>query len=338
MRPRRPLPTRSLILLVACLVPAAAARSQVDLNKLGQSTMNFQLVSLSARASALGEAVYATSAGAEAIFFNPAGMVDAPRTVDASLFYTQWLADIGYFAGALAWDFGEFGSVGLSAMGVDYGTLNATRLVSSATTEVYEDMGEMANVGAWSFGLSYARAINTQFSIGGTVRYTGQSLGQSLLASGLKDNDAWKFVFDMGVKYHTGFRSFRFGMAIRNFSSQVRREEIDEQLPLTFTLGLAADMLEMFSPGGTRESALTLGVDYLHPNNYTERVNLGLEYTMFGAIALRGGYQTNRDAASWSAGVGFFTTLEERDIRVDYSYSQMDFFDGVSRFSLGVGF
>jgi hypothetical protein len=323
------------VLLAAALAGPAAA--QVDLKKLGQSTMNFQLVSVCARASALGEAVYATSSGAEAIFFNPAGIVDAERTVDAGLYYAQWIADIRYFAGGAAWDLGEYGSVGVSAMGVDYGTLHATRLVSDASSVVYEEAGEMGNVGAWSFGVSYARAINTQFSIGGTMRYTGQSLGQSLLAGGLTDNDAATLVFDMGVKYNTGFRGFRFGMAIRNFSAQVRREEIDEQLPLTFTLGVAADLMEAISPGEERESGLTLGADYLHTNNYTERMNFGLEYTFLRAVALRGGFQTNRDVASWSAGVGIFTTLEGRDVRVDYSWSQMDFFGGISRFSLGFG-
>lgn len=329
--------TTPIALSALSVLLALPASSQVDLKKLGQSTMNFQLVSLSARASGMGEAVYATSAGAEAIFFNPAGIVDAPRTIDAGVFYTRWIADINYFAAGAVWNLEEIGSVGVSAMGVDYGTLNATRLVSAASSVVYEEMGEMSNVGAWSFGVSYARAINTQFSIGGTLRYTGQSLGQSLLAAGLKDNDASTMVFDMGVKYNTGFRSFRFGMAIRNFASQIRREEIDEQLPLVFTLGLAADLLEMADPGGKRESALTLGVDYLHTNNYTERVNFGLEYTFANAVALRGGYQTNRDVASWSAGLGIFTTVEGRDIRVDYSWSQMDFFTGISRLSLGFG-
>lgn len=330
-------PIRLLTLLGALCLVVLPARSQVNLKKLGQSTMNFQLVSLSARASALGEAVYATSEGAEAIYFNPAGMVDARRTVDAGLYYTQWIADINYFAGAVVWNMERYGSVGISAMGVDYGTIHATRLVSSATSVVYEDVGEMTNVGAYSFGVSYARAINTQFSIGGTMRYTGQSLGQSLLSGGLKDNDASTLVFDMGVKYNTGFRSFCFGMAIRNFSSQIRREEIDEQLPLTFTLGLAADLLEMVSPDDQRESSLTLGMDYLHTNNYTERLNMGLEYTLLGSISLRGGYQTNRDVASWSAGVGLFTTLDGRDIRFDYSFSRMDYFSGVNRISIGFG-
>jgi hypothetical protein len=79
-------------------------------------------------------------------------------------------------------------------------------------------------------------------------------------------------------------------------------------------------------------------VDFLHSNNYSERVNMGLEFITLGMIALRGGFQTNRDVASWSAGVGVFTSIEEYDVRFDYSYSQMQYFNGVNRFSLGFSF
>ena len=328
------------LLLVACLC-AAGVEAQVNLDKVGQSTMNFQLVSVSARASALGDAVYAMCEGSEALFFNPAGVTEMKRTHDLNLMYTGWIAGISYAGGALAWNLGDIGTIGLSVLAVDYGTIHATRLLSmsSQTQDVaYEDMGDMANVGAYSFGLSYARALSQEFSLGGTVRYTGQNLGESMLATGLKENSASVLVFDVGVKYYTGFRSFRFGMAFRNFSAQVKHEQIEEQLPLTFTLGVAMDMFDLLDPGHSKESSMTLGVDFLHSNNYSERVNMGLEFIALGMIALRGGFQTNRDVASWSAGVGVFTSIEEYDVRFDYSYSQMQYFNGVNRFSLGFSF
>jgi hypothetical protein len=154
----------------------------------------------------------------------------------------------------------------------------------------------------------------------------------------MTEHSAAKLVFDMGVRYKTGFRSFQFGMALRNFSSQLRREQIDEQLPQTFSLGTSIDLLDVIDPAHTAETSLLFAVDYLHSNNYSERINIGTEYVFAGMLAVRGGYQTNRDIASWSAGVGFFTTLEEYDVQVDYSYSQMKYFDGVNRLSLGVGF
>jgi hypothetical protein len=326
------------ILFSVFLLCASAGWGQVDLRRLGQSTMNFQLVSISARASALGEAVYATTGGAEAIFYNPAGMIRAPKSVDAGLWYTGWIADIAYMGGAAVWNAGDIGSIGVSALWVDYGTINATRLVAASSQSeavVYEDAGKMQNVAAYAFGLSYGRAINEQFALGATVRYTGQNLGESVLAGGLTRNNASQLAFDMGVTYLTGYRSLRFGMAIRNFSSQVKREEISEQLPMTFTLGGAMDLLDVVDPEHDRSSGLTLGVDYLHPNNYSERFNFGLEYLMFGMVALRGGYQTNRDLASWSAGVGLLTTYDGYDVQVHYSYSAFEYFNGVHRFSIG---
>ncbi len=320
---------------------ACSLQAQIGLDKVGQSTMNFQLVGLSARASSLGDAVFASSIGSEAIFYNPAGLAEMKQPFDASLFYTSWIADITYYAGAVAYNAGDFGTFGLSAMSVDYGTIYATRLTgaSSANQSItYEDLGEMKNVGAYSIGISYARAISDKFSMGGTMRYTGQNLGESMLSGGLHENNAAKLIFDLGVKYNVGYKNFRFGMAFRNFSSQLKREQISEQMPVTFTIGTAIDLMDVINEELSSESDLTLGVDYLHSNNYSERMNFGLEYIFMNMLALRGGYQTNRDLGSWSAGFGFFTTVQNYDLRVDYSYSAEKYFTDVSRISLGFGF
>ena len=334
---------RILEIVIIATFCSITAFAQIGLDKVAQSTMNFQLVSVSPRASALGEAVYAISTGADAIFTNPAGLSEMKNTRDVTLSYTAWIADIKYTAGAFAWDLGDAGTVGVSALGVDYGTIYATRLVGSNEGSAnyntpYEDLGEMQNVGAYSFGISYGRHVNDQFLVGGTMRYTGQNLGQSLLLSGVKNNNAAKLVFDIGVKYYTALPGFRFGMTFRNFSTSVLREKISEQMPLTFTLATAIDLFDTFDPGHPKETSLLVGVDYLHPNNYSERMNFGVEYTFMGMLALRGGYQTNRDLASWSAGIGLFKKVSDYDIRVDYSYSAEEYFTNVSRVSIGLGF
>jgi hypothetical protein len=305
--------------------------------------MNFQLVSISPKASALGEAFVAIGKGSESVFFNPAGMVETNRKFDVTLYTTRWIADINYYAGAITWSLGLYGSVGFSVLTVDYGTVYGTSLVSASEQglypEGYKDNGEISNVGAYSVGLSYGKAISNQFMIGGNARVVGQNLGESLLGGGdLKDNNASKLVFDAGVKYYTGFKSVRFGMAIRNFSSNVKREVIEEQLPLLFTMGVAMDLFDVIMPNHSQSSALTFAFDFLHPNNYSERINMGLEYIFLGNFALRGGYQTNRDITSWSVGLGLNSTIRNNDIRFDYSYSALDIFDNVNRFSIGIGF
>ncbi|MBN2279473.1 MAG: PorV/PorQ family protein [Candidatus Marinimicrobia bacterium] len=329
-------------LLFILILWITATKAQIGLKKVGQSTMNFQLVSVSPRASALGEAMSTLSTGTESMFFNPAGIVESQGTFDIKFYITNWIADIHYMAGAFTWSLGTWGSVGIHALNVDYGTIYGTSLLTPGEEEIYpagyKDLGELSNVGAYSFGLSYGKAISTQFMIGGNLRMAGQNLGQNMLESGKVNNNAAKFVMDAGVKYYTGLRSFQFGMSIRNFSSNIKRERIYEQLPLTFAMGMAVDLFELVSPGAVESGDLLLAVDFSHPNNYSERMNVGLEYLFMGHLAVRGGYQFNQDIASWSAGFGLNGNFGGKGVDFDYSYSAFDSFDGVNRFAIGLKF
>lgn len=332
--------SKTIITMVAVFVFSINSFCQVGLDKLAQSTMNFQLVSISPKASGLGDAYMAVGTGAESIFYNPAGIVETDKTFDVVIDYTQWIADINYLAGAAAWNLGNYGSVGISLLSVNYGTFYGTSLDPSVGSQLgYIDNGSFSNVSAYSFGVSYGKAIRTQFSVGGNIRIAGQNLGSNQFADGATTkNNATKLVFDLGVKYNTEFNNFRFGMAIRNFSSNIVREEIYEQLPLAFTVGGAIDLLNFINPAHSKDDALTFAVDFLHTNNFSERFNFGLEYKFLGMLALRGGYQTNRDIMSWSGGIGFNSTIAGNDVEVNYSFSKMDIFKNVNRLSVGFGF
>jgi hypothetical protein len=315
--------------------------AQVGINKLAQSTMNFQLVSVSPKASAMGEAYFAVGNNSDAIFYNPAGIAGSKTPFDVTFNYTQWIADIKYLAGAVTYNLEDLGTVGISLLSVDYGNIIGTRLAHPSQLSSYPDgyieTGLISNVGAYSFGVSYARQISTQFSIGGNIRYAGQNLGSNSFYDGSsRENNAAKLVFDAGVLYNTDYKDFRFGMAIRNFASNLKREAIDEQLPLTFTLGAAIDLLQFVSD--SKEDALTFAVDFLHSNSYSERMNIGAEYRFLGMVALRAGYQTNRDIASWSMGAGFNTSLSGYNVEVNYSFSKMDIFDNVNRLAVNFAF
>jgi len=312
--------------------------AQIGLNKLAQSTMNFQLVSISPKASSMGEAFYSIGVGSESVFYNPAGLSLTKNQFDITLNYTQWIADINYLGGAVSYNLENYGTLAFSVLTVDYGTIYGTQLdPSSSSATGYIETGNVSNVGAYSFGLSYAKSINEKFSIGGNARIVGQNLGTNVFVNGVsKENKATKLVFDAGVLYNTGFKNFRFGMAIRNFSSNIKREEISEQLPLTFTMGGAIDLMKFFNEKDNDE--LTFAIDFLHSNSYSERINLGAEYKFLGMVALRAGYQTNRDIASWSAGIGVNTVLSDYKLEVNYSFSKMDIFNNVNRLSLNIAF
>ena len=333
---------RFIIPILIFLLNIGITHSQVDLNKTAQSTMNFLSVGTSSRASALGEAFTAIGSGSESMFYNPSGLTNVTKDFDITLNYTNWIADIKYISGGVAWNLGAYGVVGFNMLTVNYGVINGTSLIGPDESDLYplgyKDNGELSNVGAYAVGLSYAKAISEEFSIGGNIKIAGQNLGESDFGSTVKENNATKLVFDAGVSYSTGFKGFIFGMSIRNFSTNIKREEIEEQLPLLFSLGAAANLMDVIDEDLAETNPVLLEIDFLHPNNYSERVNMGLEYKFQNMIAVRLGYQTNRDLASWSAGLGFNSSISDYDFEVGYSYSRFEFFDSVSRISLSFAF
>lgn len=331
--------SNKIILTIAIiLVFGINSFAQVGLNKLAQSTMNFMLVSVSPKASAMGEAFYAVGNSSDAIFYNPAGIANTNNTLDVSFNFTQWIADINYLAGAAVYNMDSYGVLGVHVMTVDYGEIIGTTLIDPSQQSQYPDgyieTGPLSNVGAYSFGITYAKKISPQFSIGGNIRIAGQNLGENQFFDGTsRQNKATKLVFDAGVLYNTGFKDFRFGMAIRNFSSQIKREEIDEQMPIVFAMGTAINLWKFIDESADNQQ-LTLAADFMHYNNYSERVNVGVDYTFMNLISLRAGYQSNRDIASWSAGIGLQTEFAGNKIEVNYSYSYIKIFDNVNRLSV----
>ena len=334
--------TRNMILAVlSLLLCSSLAWGQVGLEKVGQSTMNFQLVSISPAASAMGDAYCAIGQGAESIFFNPAGISETTNKLELRLFSTQWIADINYMGGAAVWKTDHYGSMGFSLVNVDYGTLRGTSLLSAGETALYplgyRETGDFT-AGASSFGLSYGKAISNQFLAGGNIRMVSQNLGRSLVATGEKENSISHTIFDAGVKYYAYSRNFWFGMSIRNFSSSIKREFLSDQSPVQFTMGMAAKLFDLLQPNVMHTNQLRCSLDFQHSNNYSERIALGLEYQFGHVLALRGGYYSNHDLASWSLGLGANTSFQDHPLHFDYSYSNMDIFQGVNRFSIGYSF
>jgi hypothetical protein len=320
-------------MLFTVLIVSTPVIGQVTLKKLGQNTMGFLEVAVSAKAVAMGNAYTALSNDVVSMFYNPAGLAEIESGYNAFASYTGWIADINYSAGAIAKSFGKLGTFAVSALMVDYGEIQGARLLSQADPRGYELTGNV-DVGSYAFGLGYARKISDQFSIGGLIQYAGQNLGQSELALETVDNKVNTFVLNFGVKYYpVNTSSFRFAMAIRNFSSNIKYEEVSAQLPMVFMVGAAWNVMELFTTDQGNHSFM-ISTEFLHPNDYTERVNIGGEYSLGGLIALRGGYEFNRDLTGLSAGVGFGPVISGKKLEINYSYSDFDVFDAVNRFSI----
>jgi hypothetical protein len=317
-----------VLLTTVMIMPAHPA-----MKKLAQTGLQFLKVDMSARAAAMGGAFMLIGNDANAMFYNPAGIAKMTSNFDFLASQTQWIGDITYSSAGVAKNFGNVGTFGASASFCNYGDIEGTRVANNDLG--YEETGNV-DVGAYVIGISYARNLSTKFAVGGQVKWVSQNLGKSLLNTGkTEDNSVSGLGYDFGTIFYPGFKSFRFGMSVRNFSGELKYQKEGFQLPLTFTIGVAMDVLDIM---GEHKNPLLLAVDAIHPRDYSERINIGAEYLFMDMFALRLGYKVNYDEENFTAGVGFKKQVRGSELKVDYAYSAMDLFDAVNRFSVGFSF
>ncbi len=311
--------------------------------KLAQTGMKFLSVSLDARASALGEAFTSLQSDATAMFYNPAGMARITNYASVTLGSTNYIADIKYIYGGVAFApfDGDYGVLGINFESVDYGDLQAT--IRYNNDQGFLDAGTFSP-NALSVGVGYAKALSDKFSVGGNIKYVRQSLGTALVGdvqvdgSGNPSGRTSKaetnvMAFDFGVIYKTGFKSLDFGMDVRNFSREVKYVKDGFQLPLMFKIGVsfnAADLLDVDKD----MHSLLLSFDASHPRDYPEQVAIGAEYTFMKLLSLRVGYQTPNDEKGISAGIGLEHSFSGFNFGVDYAYTSFGVFDKVQQLSV----
>jgi hypothetical protein len=326
----------SLILTLILFTPLQS----FALKKLGQTGLKFLDVCSGARPAAMGEAYTVISDDANSIFHNPAGIAQMEATkFDITVSRTEWFADISYNTVGIAINGGIWGNFGFSLIPApDYGDIFGT--VVSENERGYEETGAL-DISAFSMGFAYGRKFTDKFMIGGHVKYAYQHLGQNPMLyrdpltdstwMGTQVNEVSTTAYDFGTIFYPGFKSLRFGMSVRNFSGAVKYEVYNFQLPLTFKLGIGMDVMDLF--GEHQGQSFLLAIDAVHPRDYTQRLQIGGEYSI-GALRLRAGYKFNYDEEGLCAGCGIHTT----GIKLDYAYSSFGAFDLVNRISLGISF
>ena len=306
---------------------------QSQVKKVAQTGIQFLKIDVGARASSMAGAMTLTGYDANAVFYNPAGIARMNYKTDVMFNNTQWIADIKYNSIAAAYTVEDIGTFAIQGLFADYGDIMGTRVASNE--QGYISTGNLS-VNAYCFGLSYARSLSEKFTVGGTVKYVSQSLGNSLMPDGsTKENKVSGAAFDFGTIYYPGWKSFRFGFSIRNFAKEFEYEKESFELPLTFNIGFAMDLFDFVD---IKNQSLLFSIDAVHPRDYSERLKFGAEYTLLHMVALRVGYKTNHDIESFSAGIGLFYEISGVNIKADYSYSSMEFFDAVNRFTVGFSF
>jgi hypothetical protein len=333
---------KKFILLYTVLITI----SLLSQTKVGSTAAPFLNIGVGPRASAMGGAFVATANDVTSLYWNPAG---ASRLEYSQAMFTnlKWFADISYnWAGALL-NIGDFGNIGLSVSYLDYGKLEVTTLAEPTGTGEYFSPYDMC------FAFTYAHNLTDRFSIGANIKYINQKIWNTT-ANGL--------AIDVGVLFLSDIYGLRIGAAITNFGTDMKMDgkdlfvqyDINGQvfgnndqilaklntdsypLPLTFKVGVAMDIVDI------ENHKVTIAADAYHPNDNAESLNLGLEYSAFDVISLRGGYKSlflDNSEEGLTLGVGFkYDITPTLGLIFDYAYQDFGVLDNTQQFAFGIKF
>jgi len=336
-----------LLLLLLTLWPRQIYSQTVS--RVGTTAATFLKIGIGGRALGMGEALSTQSRDVTAIYWNPAGLTEV-NNLQVLLNHYDYIADIYYDYGAVAFSLGNSGTIGFHFAYLGMPDLERTTMLEPNGT------GEM--VSAWSFssGLSYARALTDRFSIGGTFKMIQENLWHSR---------ATGYALDIGLQYRTIFKDILIGMSISNFGTNMQlsgrdllvQHDIDVlsegnnsninadlstdkfPLPILFRVGISANITRNFM--GIEGNDLIIAVDAVHPNDNFEYINTGMEYTFNDFLSLRTGYrQLFLDAAEGGFTFGFGLRLDIMNYLFVIDYAAVDFgrLDYLNKFSLMFAF
>ncbi len=335
-----------VLLLVVTVVGQTYSQFVSDVSAVGTTAAPFLEIEVGSRAMGMGGAFTAVADDATAIYWNPAGLSRLPRS-EFTFTHTRWLADINFnFAGGII-NIGDYGVIGMSM------TSLSTSDMEVRTIDEPEGTGEKFSVGSIALGLTYAVSLTDRFSIGFNTKYIQEHIWHMTANS---------FAIDFGTLFITHFNDMKIGMNISNFGMDMTLSgrdvmvyhDIDPSmmgnndmipanlateywpLPLTFRAGIAMDIIK------SEMNCLTVAVDAVHPNDNTEYMNLGMEYTFHNLLSLRCGYSSlfkRNSEEGLSFGTGIQSDIGEMvALKVDYAYGSFDRLGGTHRISMGLDF
>ncbi len=346
--------TTSASILVLTLL-ALPAYGQTDdpaggtVTKVGTTSAQFLKLGVGSRAIALGGAYVAEANDLSALYWNPGGLSRMQGSA-VQLAYTDYLADISYNFAAVGVNLGGLGTVAASLIYLDSGemTVRTTQRPNPDPAEA-----ERFKVQDFALQVSYARALTDRFSIGSTVKYINEKIWNS---------SASAVAFDIGLVFTTPFEALRLGASMANFGPKmqmngrdiifsedpnpnqtgsvevVNAEFLTDEfsLPLLFRIGLAWDAIE------TRDHRIVLLTDAAHPNDNSEYINVGGEYSFRDLVFLRAGMR-NLFEEDGEQGLTFGGGLNVRidrslRFRVDYAYADFGRLEQTHWFTVDLSF
>ncbi|MBN2461793.1 MAG: PorV/PorQ family protein [Candidatus Cloacimonetes bacterium] len=247
--------------------------------KAGTSGFSFFKLNFSPRAAALGGAYTGLADDLQAVFFNPAGLIQITQR-QASLSYLDYFEGIQCGAVVFAYPRNEYETYAVFAQ---FLTASEERTYADEFGELVET-GENFGMTDLLLGFSAARYLTGVLNIGVNIKYLQESLD---------NNTATAVAADISLLHQTTNKNVKIGIALKNLGWQLSYytdSEYKEKLPMVGTIGFS------YHPN----EKLYLILDISKPMEFDVNGQAGIEYRLHEMLCLRAGYKSA--ASDWQTG------------------------------------
>ena len=335
----------SLFLIFSVL--QAQLENDQDISKVGTTAAQFLKISSGGRGLAMGSANVAITNNLSSSFWNPAGLAHM-KGIQVYFENNGWLAGTDYNFGSFGFEWPRIGVLSLSI------TMLTTPDDLVRTIEKPTGTGEKFNAQDMSIGISIAKSLTSQLSLGASIKNIRQriwhSTGQTIAT-------------DIGVQYKTPIKDIILGASISNFGNDISLigrdmnlsvdpdpnnqgnvEFVNAQyetdafpLPLLFRVGIGGHIINK------ERLSVLFAIDAVHPNDNYEYLNLGLETNINKMFSVRAGYPGigKKDAIeglSVGFGVKYPIMKTSNVLVVDYTSADFGPLGMVQRVSIGFNY
>lgn len=333
---------RSLALILVSIFTVVSLEAQT--RSVGLNAMQFLNVGVGARSAAMGLSTTAISNDVDQVFYNPAGTALKDETIQASIHYNNWLADITQNCAAVSYNWKNVGTISLGIQTFGVSDIEADRdLTSAGGTDNAASKNESYSYMDLGVSLTYSRYLLDNLSLGATVKFLNESID---------GENANTVAFDVGSVYDIGLLNWKIAARLSNLGNDVSYYFTTHPIPMAFSIGTS------IMPFNEDEYKLLFSVEALKTQDQDQVAFAGAEFTVMDMVSLRGGYKFNysgteygRDYNSinsvptagtkanvtieqFSLGAGIKVPFDAYMLNLDYAFTKMDIINDVHRISL----
>lgn len=350
--------TNALYLILVFLFFLSSAVIAQRPIRVGTTAANFLEIGYGTAGTAMGDAQVSIEGDVSSLYWNPAVLA---RMIRSEVMFTAhpWIVGMNTSYAVLGIVVPDVATFGAGIIVMDYGEMEVT------TMNMQDGTGEKFTPRDMAIYLSFARNLVDWFSFGASGK---------MVSSNIWHMNGTAFAFDLGVLIKTNFFSptrdnthgLNIGMSISNYGTALKYDGLDLLNPIDISTGESGNYrdasgqfrlqqweLPLIFRIGTSITPVKVGnhefiisFDALHPNNNSESVNLGGQYSLevptFGKVFFRGGYKALFMADSqYGISFGFgvqSNLLFNRGIKAEYAYRDIGVLGNVNSFSIGIQF